>query len=113
DLVFVWSIIGAVLDRLEHPNQYDVGNLQHVLFYYALFLAVDWAAAAFAFCLERREQWSLLWWMFLQRFCYRQVMYWVMVKAGASALKGGRVGWNKLDRKATVVVGTLRGSEGD
>jgi hypothetical protein len=49
--------------------------MRQILFYYALFLAVDWSAACFAFVLERKERWRLLWWLFLQRFCYRQVMY--------------------------------------
>jgi len=73
-----------------------------VLFYYALFLAVDWLASAFAFALERRERWSLLWWLFLQRFGYRQVMYYVMLKSVGAAAQGALVGWGKLDRKATV-----------
>jgi hypothetical protein len=50
----------------------------------------------------RREQWSLLWWLFLQRFCYRQVMYYVMIKSVVVAVRGAAVGWGKLERKATV-----------
>ena len=60
-----------------------------------------------AFLLEKREQWGLLRWMFLQRFCYRQVMYYVMVKSVMAALRGALVGWGKLERKATVVARTL------
>ena len=29
----------------------------------------------FGFLMERREHWSLLWWLMLQRFGYRQIMY--------------------------------------
>jgi cellulose synthase/poly-beta-1,6-N-acetylglucosamine synthase-like glycosyltransferase len=106
DLVFVWTLISAALEQLEHRAEYAVSNLGQVMFYYALFLAVDWLAAAFAFLLERREQWSLLRWLFLQRFCYRQVMYYVMVKSVMTALRGALVGWGKLERKATVVART-------
>ncbi len=102
DFLFVWTLASSWLERMEHPQEYTVTNLQQVLFYYALFLAVDWAAAAFAFMLERREQWSLLWSLFLQRFCYRQVMYYVMMKSVWSAVRGVVVGWGKLERKATV-----------
>ncbi|MEP7342822.1 MAG: glycosyltransferase [Acidobacteriota bacterium] len=102
DLTFIWSLISAALERLEHPQEYAITNLKQVLFFYALFLAVDWLAAAFAFMLEKGEQWSLLWWLFLQRFCYRQVMYYVMVKSVVTALRGKIVGWGKLERKATV-----------
>ncbi len=102
DLMLVWSLVSAALERLEHPQEYAITNLQQVVFYYALFLAVDWLAAAFAFALEKNERWRLLWWLFLQRFCYRQVMYYVMVKSVAVAARGAIVGWGKLDRKATV-----------
>lgn len=102
DLLFVWTFVSSLLERLEHPNEYALTNFGQVLFYYGLFLAVDWLAAGFAFLLERREQWSLLWWLFLQRFCYRQVMYYVMVKSVLTALKGLIAGWGKLERKASV-----------
>ncbi len=76
-------------------------RIKTVLFYYALFLAIDWTAAAFAFALEKKERWGLLWSLFLQRFCYRQVMYYVMIKSVAMAIRGPVVGWGKLERKAT------------
>jgi cellulose synthase/poly-beta-1,6-N-acetylglucosamine synthase-like glycosyltransferase len=101
DLLIVYTLISATLDRLQQPAQYSFSNLRQLLFYYALFLALDWSTACFAFLLERRERLSLLWWLFLQRFCYRQVMYYVMMKSVASALRGALVGWGKLERKAT------------
>jgi peptidoglycan-N-acetylglucosamine deacetylase len=102
DLMLVWALIAAGLERLEHPAEYAITNLNQIIFYYALFLAVDWLAAAFAFLLEKGERWGLLWWLFLQRFCYRQVMYYVMIKSVATAARGTLVGWGKLERKATV-----------
>jgi len=104
DLAFVWTLAMALLERLEHPAEQALANPKQVLFYYALFLAVDWLAAAFAFVLERREQRSLLWWLLLQRFGYRQTMYWVMLRSFAAAARGALVGWGKLERKATVEV---------
>jgi cellulose synthase/poly-beta-1,6-N-acetylglucosamine synthase-like glycosyltransferase/peptidoglycan/xylan/chitin deacetylase (PgdA/CDA1 family)/spore germination protein YaaH len=102
DLVLVYTLFSAGLDRLQQPSGYSMTNLNQVLFYYALFLAIDWLSACFAFILERRERWRLLWWVFLQRFCYRQVMYYVMIKSVATAVRGALVGWGKLERKATV-----------
>jgi hypothetical protein len=102
DLMVVWTIIHNVLERVEHPAEQAVANPKQVLFYYALFLAVDWLAAAFAFLLERRERWRLLWWLCLQRFGYRQLMYTVMIRSVRTALGGALVGWGKLERKATV-----------
>ena len=102
DLMLAYTLVSNALDRLQQPAGYSFTNLRQVLFYYALFLAVDWCAACFAFALERKERWRLLWWLFLQRFCYRQVMYYVMVKSVATAIHGAAVNWGKLERKATV-----------
>jgi cellulose synthase/poly-beta-1,6-N-acetylglucosamine synthase-like glycosyltransferase len=101
DLMLVYTLLVAGLDRLQQPAGYSSTALRQVLFYYALFLAIDWVAAGFAFLLEKKEHWRLLWWLFLQRFCYRQVMYYVMIKSVAVATRGSVVGWGKLDRKAT------------
>ena len=79
-------------------------EFQHLAEYYALFLLVDWGAAVIAFLVEPREEKQLTWLIFLQRFAYRQVMYWVVLKAFASAFRGRVVGWGKLERKATVTV---------
>ena len=38
----------------------------------------------------------------LQRFGYRQLMYWIVLKALAAAALGPLVGWGKLERKSTV-----------
>ncbi|HXD33469.1 MAG TPA: glycosyltransferase [Pyrinomonadaceae bacterium] len=102
DLMLVFTLVSAGLDWLQQPAGYKMTNLNQVLFYYALFLTIDWLSACFAFILERRERWGLLWWVFLQRFCYRQVMYYVMIKSVAVAVRGVLVGWGKLERKATV-----------
>ena len=105
DLMLLYVLISSAFDRWQQPTGYSSTNLQQVLLYYALFLAIDWASACFAFLLERRERWSLLWWLFLQRFCYRQVMYYVMIKSVAMAIRGPVVGWGKLERKATAEAG--------
>jgi len=45
----------------------------------------------------------------LQRFGYRQIMYYVVVRSITTALKGALVGWGKLERSGTV---TVREAEG-
>lgn len=104
DLIVIYTLASSLYYRVQQPSGFSFTNVRQVLFYYALFLAVDWSAAAFAFMLEKKERWRLLWWLFLQRFCYRQVMYYVMVKSVATAIRGAVVGWGKLERKATVEV---------
>lgn len=102
DLMLCYTLLVAGMDRWQQPEGYSSTALRQVLFFYALFLAIDWVSACFAFSLEKKERWSLLWWLFLQRFCYRQVMYYVMIKSVTVAARGTTVGWGKLDRKATV-----------
>ncbi len=57
-----------------------------------------------AFWMEPKEERSLTWLIFLQRFAYRQIMYWVVVRSLLAAIRGGIVGWGKLERKATVTL---------
>ncbi len=104
DLMFLWSLISVWLVKAEHGATYALTNLEHVLTYYAVFLLVDWLAAMAAFLLEPGEDRSLTWLIVLQRFAYRQVMYWVVVRAFLVAVRGHLVGWGKLERKATVQV---------
>jgi cellulose synthase/poly-beta-1,6-N-acetylglucosamine synthase-like glycosyltransferase/peptidoglycan/xylan/chitin deacetylase (PgdA/CDA1 family)/spore germination protein YaaH len=102
DLVMIGTIISAALDKWQHPSEFSSSTLLSVLFFYALFLAVDFLSAALAFLLEPQENRRLLVWLFLQRFFYRQLMYYVAIKSTLAGLKGISVGWSKLERKATV-----------
>ncbi len=102
DLLLVWQLIGEWLNYLQGPNQYTGGNLKIVAIYYCIFMVVDLMAAVMGFAMERREQWSLLWWLVLQRFGYRQLMYYVVLRSIATALRGPFVGWGKLERHGTV-----------
>ena len=65
---------------------------------------VDLLAAVFGFLIEKSENWSLLWWLPLQRFGYRQIMYYVVVRSILTAIRGPSVGWGKLERTGTVKV---------
>jgi cellulose synthase/poly-beta-1,6-N-acetylglucosamine synthase-like glycosyltransferase/peptidoglycan/xylan/chitin deacetylase (PgdA/CDA1 family)/spore germination protein YaaH len=108
DLMFVWSIASVWFNARVHTVDgrlaYALPNLEQVLSYYAVFLLVDWLAAVIAFLMEGDEDKSLTWLIFLQRFAYRQVMYWVVVRSFAAALSGRLQGWGKLERKATVTL---------
>ncbi|HKN66485.1 MAG TPA: glycosyltransferase [Gemmatimonadaceae bacterium] len=107
DLMFVFSLLSVWATRTSHGATYALVNLEQVLTYYAVFLLVDWAAAIVAFLMEPREDKQLTWLIFIQRFAYRQIMYWVVVKSFAAAIRGRVVGWGKLERKATVELETL------
>ena len=106
DLMFVWSLISVGLNSRVHEVDgrvsYVLVNLEQVLAYYAIFLLVDWLASMIAFLMEPGEEKQLTWLVLIQRFAYRQVMYWVVVRSFAAAFRGRLVGWGKLERKATV-----------
>ncbi|WP_431636114.1 glycosyltransferase [Dyella sp. KULCS107] len=102
DLLLLWQIIATGLDYLQHRGQFNSTNLITMAAFYALFMAVDLGAGVLAFAMEKRERWSLLWWLVLQRFGYRQLMYYVVVRSVSTALRGPSVGWGRQERKATV-----------
>jgi peptidoglycan-N-acetylglucosamine deacetylase len=107
DLMFLFSLLSVWATRTSHGATYALVNLEQVLTYYAVFLLVDWAAAMIAFLMEPREDKQLTWLIFIQRFAYRQIMYWVVVKSFTAAIRGHVVGWGKLERKATVELETI------
>ena len=102
DLMMITSLAGLWLQRVQHPLDFNMQAFDHVLFYYALFVALDFLTAIIAFALERDEDWSLLLWLFFQRFFYRQLMYYVVWRSVVSAVSGRLVGWHRVERKATV-----------
>ena len=102
DLLLIGSLSMAAFNHWQHPAEYSPDALWRVLFYYALFVTVDYLAAILAFALERKESWRLLLGLFWQRFFYRQLMYYVAIQSMLTSLRGVRVGWGKLERKATV-----------
>ena len=102
DLLVIVSLAAAAVGRWQHPSAFSSDTMWRVLFYYAVFQAIDFLSAVLAFVLERRENFRLLVLLFWQRFFYRQLMYYVAIRAILASLRGGAVGWNKVERKATV-----------
>jgi len=102
DAMMLGSIISAIVNYAMRPAEFVPDDVQNVAFYYALFLAADVLAAVLAFILERREPPRLLWLLLWQRFVYRQVMYYIAIRSVVDSLRGGPVGWNKLERRASV-----------
>ncbi|MDB5496731.1 MAG: polysaccharide deacetylase [Phenylobacterium sp.] len=101
DLAVLWSLISAVYAWAFHPVEWSPDDLSRPLFFWAAFIFLDLSAGAVGMALERRAPWADLVWMPIQRFGYRQLMYYVVVKSIDAALHGARVGWGKLERRAT------------
>jgi peptidoglycan-N-acetylglucosamine deacetylase len=102
DLLMLVTVVMTAADRWQHPDEFSADSLKRALFYYAIFMTMEFLSAALAFILEYKENRRLLVWLFLQRFFYRQLMYYVAIKSTFASLRGIAVGWNKLERKATV-----------
>lgn len=88
DLIFFFSLAW---------NWHDLKSAQGILFFYGLFLFVDVAVAMLAFSFEK-EKWTRLWWLLPQRFIYRQLMYVILFRAIARAVKGEVQSWGALKR---------------
>lgn len=99
DFLFLWSLVSVWLAWSYHGATYALVNLEEVLLLYSIFLLVDWLTAVIAFLMEPKEEKALTWLILIQRFVYRQTMYWVVIRSIAAAFRGHVVGWGKLERK--------------
>jgi hypothetical protein len=102
DLLLVWQLVGQGIAYRQHGAEFTDTDLKLIGIYYLIFIVVDLLAALIGFLMERREDWWLLLWLPLQRFGYRQLMYYVVLRSIATALRGPFVGWGKLERHGTV-----------
>jgi cellulose synthase/poly-beta-1,6-N-acetylglucosamine synthase-like glycosyltransferase len=102
DLLLIWQLISQWIAYSQHGAEFSNADLITVGIYYIVFVVVDLLAALFGFVMEKGEQWSLIWWLPLQRFGYRQLMYYVVVRSISAAIRGAVVGWGKLERTGTV-----------
>jgi cellulose synthase/poly-beta-1,6-N-acetylglucosamine synthase-like glycosyltransferase/spore germination protein YaaH/peptidoglycan/xylan/chitin deacetylase (PgdA/CDA1 family) len=105
DLALILSFAMTWLAVEEHGWDQTQNSIEKMLAYWLIFTAIDLLSAIVAFALERREKWSLLWLLIPQRIGYRQVMYYVVLKAITQALRGPLVGWGKLQRTGRVQAG--------
>ena len=108
DLMLIWQLLGQGMAYLEHGAEFSNASLTTVGVYYCIFMVVDLLAATCGFLLEKEEDWRLILWLLLQRFGYRQLMYYVVVRSISAALRGRFVGWSKLERTGTVNVEYVR-----
>jgi cellulose synthase/poly-beta-1,6-N-acetylglucosamine synthase-like glycosyltransferase/spore germination protein YaaH/peptidoglycan/xylan/chitin deacetylase (PgdA/CDA1 family) len=104
DLAIIWSLVWALYSKAYHPVEWSPDDMMRSVFYWAAFIFLDLSAGALGMALERRAPWRDLVWLPVQRFGYRQLMYYVVVKSIVTAIRGARVGWNKLERRATAAL---------
>ena len=102
DLGLIISLVQTGLSVWEHGAAASTTELTRLAAYWLSFSAIDMFAAWTAFRLEPAENRRLLWLLLPQRFGYRQMMYYVVMRAVGAAVQGPRVGWGKLERSASV-----------
>jgi cellulose synthase/poly-beta-1,6-N-acetylglucosamine synthase-like glycosyltransferase/peptidoglycan/xylan/chitin deacetylase (PgdA/CDA1 family)/spore germination protein YaaH len=102
DLALIVSMIFTWVSVQAHGWAQTSHDIETMAVFWAVFTTIDLLSAFIAFALERREKWRLLWLLIPQRIGYRQVMYYVVLKAIAQAMRGPRVGWGKLQRTGRV-----------
>jgi cellulose synthase/poly-beta-1,6-N-acetylglucosamine synthase-like glycosyltransferase len=100
DLLFLGSLVlyGASQFHFTHlPQFYTAADVQRSLVFFIGFMLIDFLTCVVAFTLERHEDWSLLWPLLLQRFYYRQMMYYVLFCSLMGAVQGRSVGWRGVE----------------
>lgn len=98
DLALLFSIVmtwGRVSQHGWAQTHTDLGKMA---FFWALFVTVDLICGWIAFRMDKRERRFPGLLLIAQRFVYRQLMYWVVMKAVSAAIRGRWVGWGKLER---------------
>jgi len=107
DLMFIAGVIHYFIDKHFHPETTSSADLVKLLIFFFAFLVIDFTASALAFMLERKHPASkgdawLLVHIWIQRFTYRQLFSWVLLKTVKRAIDGKPFNWDKLERTATM-----------
>jgi peptidoglycan/xylan/chitin deacetylase (PgdA/CDA1 family)/spore germination protein YaaH/GT2 family glycosyltransferase len=102
DLALVLSIVGTALRVSAHGWAQTSGDVGTMAAYWLAFTAIDVLCGWVAYHLDGRKVPYPAHLLVAQRLVYRQIMYWVVVRAIASAVAGWVVGWGKLERTGRV-----------
>ncbi|MEG3125307.1 glycosyltransferase [Sphingomonas sp. GB1N7] len=102
DLALIVSIFGTWVRVSQHGWAQTQSDVFMMAIYWTAFTAIDVLCGWIAYRLEPREQRYPAHLLVAQRFIYRQVMYWVVLKAIGAAISGLGVGWGKLERTGSV-----------
>jgi cellulose synthase/poly-beta-1,6-N-acetylglucosamine synthase-like glycosyltransferase/peptidoglycan/xylan/chitin deacetylase (PgdA/CDA1 family)/spore germination protein YaaH len=118
DVMFLAGVIHYLIDKHFHPETASADSFYKLLTFFVAFLAIDFAASALAFALERKHPASkgdgwLLFHIWIQRFTYRQLFSVVLFKTVKRAIDGKPFSWDKLERTATMSKATEKLTVGD
>jgi peptidoglycan-N-acetylglucosamine deacetylase len=103
DLMFFGSLVlwGLAQFRVTKlPQLWTTADVEKSVIFFLGFLLIDVLTCALAFALEKKEDWTLLVPVLLQRFYYRQLMYVVLFRSVKEAVSGRPVGWRGVEPEA-------------
>ncbi len=103
DLLFfgsllLWGLAQFRITRL--PQLWTAADVEKSVLFFLGFLLIDVLTCMVAFALEKKEDWTLLVPVLLQRFYYRQLMYVVLFRSVKEAVRGRPVGWRGVEPEA-------------
>ncbi|MFL6862167.1 MAG: glycosyltransferase [Allosphingosinicella sp.] len=102
DLALLVSLAATAGRVAEHGWAQTHTDLFRMAAFWTAFAAIDLVCGWVAYRLDaRRERFPGLL-LVAQRFVYRQIMYGVVIRAVAAAVRGRWVGWGKLERTGRV-----------
>ena len=107
DIMLIWTVSSEVVSYVFSLSiaTYDPQTLLMLAEYWLMFQTFDLLAGAAALLLNgTSSEWKLMPLLLIQRFCYRQLLYFVVMRALLTAIKGSLVGWGKLVRTGSVHV---------
>ncbi|VVT13079.1 Polysaccharide deacetylase [Sphingomonas sp. EC-HK361] len=102
DLALALSIIGTAVRIAQHGWAQTQTDVIQMGVYWIAFTAIDVICGWIAYRLEPREKRYPAHLLVAQRFVYRQLMYWVVLKAIGAAVGGKGQGWGTLERSGRV-----------
>ena len=102
DLALVVSIVATSVRVSQHGWAQTQTDVLAMGLYWLIFTAIDVICGGIAYRLDEREPRYPALLLVAQRFIYRQIMYWVVIRAISAALGGWWVGWGKLERTGAV-----------
>jgi len=102
DLTLILSIIGTAMRVQAHGWTQTRGDVGLMGVYWVAFVTIDVLCGWIAYRLDDRKVPYPAHLLVAQRLVYRQIMYWVVLRAIASAMGGWIVSWGKLERTGRV-----------
>jgi peptidoglycan/xylan/chitin deacetylase (PgdA/CDA1 family)/spore germination protein YaaH/GT2 family glycosyltransferase len=103
DITALCAILSNFNPAWAHSAEDPSTSTATMLAYYGLFQIIDLAGASLAIHLDRkRGTWRLLPLMVIQRFCYRQLLSLVVLRAFIAICQGRVVGWASVARTGSL-----------